>query len=1646
MYNQNNKTLITKLASACTTNPDTTNDVLDLVGSNLPKIVACVVKRLYRKREQKQFDSITLKNTTRPLVGRKVRVACDSSLIRVHISILNAVMTRRTLLVDPSHTIRDALLMHNACPGDRHWISHVGKPLNLSKTFADYGMCNDAHLQFNERMLGGSNYNNVLLPTYSHVRNCEIELLFSGVGLQADSSAISDAGEKNEFIDLMMNRLTALKDTLADGDQITDLLESFFQVAYWFRKCDRPSDYVLCTSLAYKLIVGKGVTTSFLRLMSPTHNLQGEFEDCVAASRRIFDLTTSSLSNPLVERMRKLYTYLLVQGFLKQVGMSMSDEEFLTLDRKARAEFTSETGLMVLIIDTSIMLCERICAYRATGDWMNLVHTDAAYAAWFKEADRLLSLGSFTSNLEALGTTYFAYCSDLNSSIEKGDAYCRFSKKTLGAEMIAMKKKLASLKLLKNLDLTKRAAQKERKAPFGVLIHGASSVAKSTFTKALFYYYGQLHGLDTDDHFMFARSPMDEYWSNFDPSMWAIRMDDVALLDPASTTDVDPTVRDIINVINNVPYVPPQAAVEDKGRTPVMAKLVLATTNTPHLNAGEFFACPLAVRRRLPYVVHIKPKTEYLATNKTFIDPTKLPPIESEFPDYWEITVQEVVPMKHRAKDDAELKTIAVFTSMAEFLKHFAEASLKHEGNQAKAAVCDDAMKTLKVCRLCYQVGACECLQAEITISGLCLYYLRYLLVDTCSHFALQMVLNMLSMTLFYYLAQLQITGWVLTRWASYMNKSMQIRVWGFLFLNGRDRVYTLRLHQFLKALKFVTTVYLSYKAAHTAWKWTFPSEEKNKRAVEKSDVPLEVQGNIFGSTEQQLEKETNSNVWYNPTVELNRFDVPLAAQSLVGITDEAIRDRLAQNCVRLSITSLDTGRNSKVCGVFVKGHWLMFNNHAVTGGTRYEIEILSMTQSQGLTSNTKVRVNSGDFRVCAERDAVFVEIRDVSPRKDITSLWCEASIPVSKMVSIRREKTGRVSCQSVYGVTFADAFPVEALKRNLALYMGKVREETQVGDCGSIAVAITPRGPVIIGLHTLGYLDTAGFTYIPKSVIDNLTQGSLVVTAGPQPKFDLQGSVQLTEPHHRSLMRYIERGTLTVFGSMPGFRAKPRSKVCATPLQKEMLSHFDVEVKHREPYMTGFAPWRNNLLEMVVPNHDIDTQILKECTQSFATDILKSLTATHGEEWKRELLFLSKKASLNGLPGVKFIDRVNVNSSMGSPFNTSKKAYLKDAPCEQYPDGIDFDEIVWEMYDEISTAYANGERVNPVFMGHLKDEPVTHAKHKAQKTRLFTGAPVAWCLVVRSRFLTMVRLIQQNPFIFEAGPGTVAQSTAWGTIRNYLVAHGSDRIVAGDYSKFDKRMIARFVLSAFDVLIALYREAGFSEAELLELQCIAEDTAFPLVNVNGDVVEFFGTNPSGHPLTVIINSIVNSIYMRYAYVLANPQGECSTFKENVNLFTYGDDNIMGVSPKCEWFNHTAIQGKLATIGVQYTMADKEAETKPFIHIDDCSFLKRSWRHDLDVGAFVCPLEEESIHKSLTVWVPSATLCPEAQMVDVISSANSEYFFYGREVFERHHRFFKEILAQSPYCHYVAESTLPGWDLLVKRFWKASEGNKDPTR
>jgi hypothetical protein len=691
--------------------------------------------------------------------------------------------------------------------------------------------------------------------------------------------------------------------------------------------------------------------------------------------------------------------------------------------------------------------------------------------------------------------------------------------------------------------------------------------------------------------------------------------------------------------------------------------------------------------------------------------------------------------------------------------------------------------------------------------------------------------------------------------------------------------------------------------------------------------------------------------------------------------------------------------------------------------------------RADGVCPAITLTVKKSDFACDASRDLAVLHVASMAPARDLSKFWCENIIPVDKMVGLGRSKSGECDHRMMHGVSLFE-MPLKDLEGEFPVFVGNCSEVTRGGDCGTLYLAYTPRGYAFVGMHVAGYENKAGVMRILKSELDVLCEQvqpqATVVSGEGSPLLSLQGSPILLAPHPKSVFRYIEKGSAEQFGRLPGFLPKAKSKVTSTPLREVMEEHYGEACGYTQPAMDGWEPIRNNVQEMVVPTVNYDREVLDKCKRAFLTEIVAGLPAN----WQGSLVELSDLAAVNGLPGVKFVDKLNTNSSMGFPWNKSKKQFLDKIHTERYPDGVDFPEDVWKHVRDVEDCYAEGRRAYPIFMGHLKDEPVTHAKRTAKKTRLFAGGPVHWSIVVRKTLLSFVKLVQENKLTFEAGPGTVCQSIEWQELRDFLTKFGLERIVAGDYSKFDKHMIADFITAAFWIIAELHKLAGHDEVMYRKIMAIGTDVAFPVMNIRGELVMFYGTNPSGHPLTVIVNSLVNSLYMRYAFAVLGY--DVTHFKEYVALMTYGDDNTMGVSPEVPRFTHTAIQAVLGDIGVTYTMADKESESTAYIHINDVAFLKRKWRFDADVGAYVCPLDEDSIKKSLMCWLPSSTISPEAQTIAVMQAAINEYFWYGREVFEEKRAFLTSCAAQEPFSYYVTDSTFPTWQELKDRFWGSS--------
>jgi len=299
--------------------------------------------------------------------------------------------------------------------------------------------------------------------------------------------------------------------------------------------------------------------------------------------------------------------------------------------------------------------------------------------------------------------------------IEEGHAIVKFASRDLKSELKAAKFMLHEILMIEASVLTKKSAQQERRAPFAVLLHGESSVAKSMFQKMLFYYYGKLMNLPTGDDYKFVRNPTDPFWSGFSSQVWCIFLDDVGFLNPAKATE-DLSLLELIALVNNVPLVPNQADLADKGKTPVRARLVVASTNTKDMNASNYFACPLAVQRRLPWVITVTPRPEFeRADAPGMIDPLKMKALDGDWPDFWTISVDKVIPAgKAGNRAMASFENVKVFSNTQDFLDWFGPVCKTFDAIQAKAMVDDCRMKDIELCQLCNRsTPKCTCVQAH---------------------------------------------------------------------------------------------------------------------------------------------------------------------------------------------------------------------------------------------------------------------------------------------------------------------------------------------------------------------------------------------------------------------------------------------------------------------------------------------------------------------------------------------------------------------------------------------------------------------------------------------------------------------------------------------------------------------------------------------------------------------------------------------------------------------------------------------------------------------------------------------------------------------------------------------------------------------
>lgn len=411
-----------------------------------------------------------------------------------------------------------------------------------------------------------------------------------------------------------------------------------------------------------------------------------------------------------------------------------------------------------------------------------------------------------------------------------------------------------------------------------------------------------------------------------------------------------------------------------------------------------------------------------------------------------------------------------------------------------------------------------------------------------------------------------------------------------------------------------------------------------------------------------------------------------------------------------------------------------------------------------------------------------------------------------------------------------------------------------------------------------------------------------------------------------------------------------------------------------------------------------------------------------------------TEKEAINGVP-VDFGDPINMQTSAGYPYNQRNKlpgvigkmalfsGLLEDRSLEicdaELRRNVDFR---WEEA-------LKGNRVPSLWCDTLKDERRPLSKIEAGKTRVFTIAPLDFTIIARRLCLSFNIHFYANRLRFFSAVGINPESMEWTQLMKRLLDN-SNIGFAGDYSGWDGNISPQVIRYACDIVNAWYDD----EYALARSVVFEEIMHTPQVALNEIYYTHVG-NPSGNPFTSILNTIVNALYIRYAWLILAPEdfSDLVCFDQNVVDFIYGDDNILSVkSEVLPFFSPENFSLVLKDLHMEYTGTDKNsnAEVKDLTSL---TFLKRGFR--LDDYGFYRPLMEIITITELVNWVRESDLnTPIDMCVDNCNESLSFMYFYGKQNFEKHYKKICSSLGNKEILR------LHDYEYFDKRFLKSCRG------
>jgi len=310
-------------------------------------------------------------------------------------------------------------------------------------------------------------------------------------------------------------------------------------------------------------------------------------------------------------------------------------------------------------------------------------------------------------------------------------------------------------------------------------------------------------------------------------------------------------------------------------------------------------------------------------------------------------------------------------------------------------------------------------------------------------------------------------------------------------------------------------------------------------------------------------------------------------------------------------------------------------------------------------------------------------------------------------------------------------------------------------------------------GFHAYAVTPTRSELILTKEKLERFASVIPMSTSG---SFDVERmGVEVLERSIKKKSCYlrIEEDNSAVFlGSSLNCNRTPKSQVRDTPIKECIKTLFGIQDEWGPPKFKGpdghspHVPWEIGMEKWIVDKPGLPFGLLNKAKTDYTNNLVHILFKEK-VFWSQEIRPLTWDETVNGIPGKRFIDSMNFNSSIGFPFSGSKKLFSKNlGKVDGWQDKRILDSQFIEEAEKIESLYRNGERYYPWFISTLKDEPTLVTK---DKVRVFQATSTPFQLVMRKYTLGICRFLQMNPLDSECAVGIDPCSSEWNEMFTHL-------------------------------------------------------------------------------------------------------------------------------------------------------------------------------------------------------------------------------------------------------------------------------------